>query len=395
MAKGATIDQLVKAGVGTKAGLESLGFKDSPKKITPKKDKPKNLAESVMSKGKTQRLPLSSKVPLKSTLSKSDINKSEALRLKAEGLKLKGQGMKLKGQALAQKGKKQYYKEQYHQNLMDKAIKGQNLTVAENRALYEKLNNKLDSGKKLTDREAKARKATLNTAIKKGREDFTETAITVATLLATRGRSGVRGQAPKLLSKGKDLISSGVKQLTTKGGRKLIGQGTKELVKKGATSSKKAIGNSSKIERSLGDGMNLLKERVNPSTVRSTSQKLLGNSQKMLKAPAKGLAAPKGSITSRVASKGTKLSEVASKRSASRVAKIDKLNSKINTTNKAARKMRLQDEVANLSKKGTQRLKNTYKANKAKNAKPKPGDQLKFDFRKGGKISYGRSSKKK
>jgi hypothetical protein len=421
MAKGATIDQLVKDKVGTKAGLEGLGFKDAAKtNITVKTKKsttlPKNnVLSSVGRKGLANTastpLPKNSKVPLKNATPKKGSNAEEALRLKAEGMKLKGQGMKLKGQgmklkgqALATKGKKSYYKEQYHQNLIDKAIKGQSITDAENKALYEKLNNKLDSGKKLTDREAMARKATLGTAVKKGREDFTGVALTVGTILATRGRSAgpqaLKSQAPKLLSKGKNLISSGAKQLTTKGSQKALGEGVKSVAKTGSKALKP-----DKIfkpaTKALNPGQKMLGRTINVSgrTVSSGSQKALNSGQKLLNNGQTKLNAgqkllQQGSKVSK--STAAKVNQVAKNKSLARNTRNAKLEAGIKTDNKVARSMRLKDEKANLVKKGIQRVKTSVKNAKVRNAKPKPGDQLKLDLKRGGgKFSYGRNSKKK
>lgn len=403
MAKGATIDQLVKEKIGTKAGLEGLGLKDATKVTVNVKTKksttlPKNnVLSSVGRKGLANTastpLPKNSKVPLKNATPKKGSNAAEALRLKAEGMKLKGQGMKLKGQALATKGKKSYYKEQYHQNLMDKAIKGQSITGAENKALYEKLNNKLDSGKKLTDREAMARKATLGTAIKKGREDFTDVAVTAGMLLATRGRSAgpqaLKSQAPKLISKGKDLVSAGVKQLTTKGSQKALGEGIKSVAKTGSKALKP-----DKIfkpaTKALNSGQKMLGRTINVSgrTVSSGSQKALNSGQKLLNNGQTKLNAgqkflQQGSKVSK--STAAKVNKVAKSRSLARNTRNAKLESGIKTNNKVARSMRLKDETANLVKKGTQRVKTSVKNSKIKNAKPKPGDQLKLNLRGGGK----------
>lgn len=388
MAKGATIDQLVKEKIGTKAGLEGLGLKDAAKVTVTVKTKksttlPKNnVLSSVGRKGLANTastpLPKNSKVPLKNEAPKKGSNAAEALRLKSEGMKLKGQGMKLKGQALATKGKKSYYKEQYHQNLMDKAIKGQSLTGAENKALYEKLNNKLDSGKKLTDREAMARKATLGTAIKKGREDFTDVAVTAGMLLATRGRSAgpqaLKSQAPKLLGKGKNLISSGLKQLGKTGSKALKPDKIIKPTTKALNSGQKMLGRTINVSgRTVSSGS---------QKALNSGQKLLNNGQTKLNAGQKLL--QQGSKASK--STAAKVNQVAKNRSLTRNTRNAKVEAGIKTDNKVARAMRLKDETTNLVKKGTLKVKTSVKNSKIKNAKPKPGDQLKLDFkRKGGK----------
>lgn len=164
MSKGATLDQLVKEGIGTKSGLEGLGFKDAVK-ASPIKSKKKsitlpknNVLSSVGRKGlvntgstplpKNSRVPLANKnttitrtkkssitlpknnvlsavgrkgqeytgstplpknsrVPLANKDTKKVGTRGEGLKLKGKGMKLKGEGMKLKGQALLAKGKKQ------------------------------------------------------------------------------------------------------------------------------------------------------------------------------------------------------------------------------------------------------------------------------------------------
>lgn len=131
IAKGKTVDDLVKSRFGTKEGLAALGIVDKPvqvKKSTPNKVKsgtesklnverkngtttmtrttkrttvvPKNaIASRVASQGVTEKLPSSSKVPLK--------NNTKPSNTAADKLKQKGLQMKKEGQALAAKGKKQ------------------------------------------------------------------------------------------------------------------------------------------------------------------------------------------------------------------------------------------------------------------------------------------------
>ena len=116
-------------------------------------------------------------------------------------------------------------------------------------------------------------------------------------------------------------------------------------------------------------------------TINTTGRTVSSNSQKALNAGQKAL--QQGSKTSK--SGASKVSQVAKNRSLVRNTRNAKLEAGIKTNNKVARSMRLKDETANLVKKGTQRVKTSVKNSKIKNAKPKPGDQLKLNLRRGGK----------
>lgn len=99
MDKGKSVDELVKLGYGTKQGLTNLGLTAPKKPAAPKPTAPKKA---------TATKPTTPKKPTASDL------KKEGQRLKAEGMKQKGIGMAIKGKALRNKAiDKTLYEEKY------------------------------------------------------------------------------------------------------------------------------------------------------------------------------------------------------------------------------------------------------------------------------------------
>ena len=343
MAKGATIDQLVKDKVGTKAGLEGLGLKDTPakqnktKKAEPNKStSPAKLLAAFKKQAVASKLPLSSKVPLKNGKMTSEDKK----RL----------------------GKQQ-------------ASYGKHLKQS-----YIRKKNDLDREK----------------AWKQLEENFEETRIRPTDLIPGF-RMVKQGQKIIKVAKVADkILPTAKKFLGSSSGKKLIGEGIKNVVKTGSKALKpdKIIKPTTKA---LNSGQKMLGRTINVSgrTVSSGSQKALNSGQKLLQQGQTKLnpgqiklnqgqkLLQQGSKASK--STAAKVNQVAKNRSLTRNTRNAKVEAGIKTNNKVARSMRLKDETANLVKKGTQKVKTSVKNSKIKNAKPKPGDQLKLNLRGGGK----------
>lgn len=389
IAKGKTVDDLVKSRFGTKEGLKALGISDTPKKAAPTKVKsgtqsklkverkdgtttmtrttkrttvvPKNaIASRVAMQGVTEKLPSSSKVPLKNNAKKGNPTASD---LKQKGLQIKkeGQALKQKGAALKEKsGDKQYWKSKYYQNLVGKAASGQSLTTKERDLVWDKTTKKQDYGQKISDKESQARNKILKGATKKGKELFTDAAFTTASVVAP------------------GIIGKGIKALRAAKAAKVL---KIDKIIKPITKA---------IPRSTNAGKTI---KVNGRTVSEGSQKLLGNGQKALgngqkmlgntkglPAPKKGLPAPKLSAKSNL-----KLSSVAKGRAAARTNTANKIEKSIKTTNPVARSMARATKYDKLVKTGSKKITAAANRVKAKNYKPKPGDQLKLNLRKGGR----------
>jgi len=364
IAKGKTVDDLVKSRFGTKEGLAALGIKDNVKPKTPAKSKsgtktqlkverkngtttmtrttkrttvvPKNtIASSVARQGVTEKLPLSSKVPLKNG-------------------KMTSEDKKRLGKQQASYGK--HLKE-----------------------IYIRKQNDLDRKK----------------ALKQLKENFEETRIRPTDLIP--GFRMVK-QGQKIIKAAKvadKILPTAKKFLGSSSGKKLIGEGIKSVVKTGSKALKpdkifKPI--TKAIPRSTNAGKTI---KVNGRTVSEGSQKLLGNGQKMLgntkglPAPKKGLPVPKSSSNLKAGS-AVKARE---NRIISRNNKSAKIESSIKTNNPVSRSMVRTRKTNELVKQGKQKI--VKGAKSMKNSKPKPGDQLKLNLRKGGKVSTMRRGGKK
>ena len=402
MAKGATIDQLVKEKIGTKAGLEGLGLKDAAKAIVTVKTKksitlPKNnVLSSVGRKGLANTastpLPKNSKVPLKNATPKKGSNAAEALRLK-------GEGMKLKGKALATKGKKSYYKEQWNDNLLNKSATNKKLTSKEQSYIVRKYGHEnlggfagASANDNLTPKQKKAYDKVRQAQLEKAKPEMRKALEESVMMMTPRGiaKQVVKKGGEFLFTEGaKKLIGQSSKQLATKGSQKALGEGIKSVAKTGSKALKpdKIIKPTTKA---LNSGQKMLGRTINVSgrTVSSGSQKALNSGQKLLNNGQTKLNAgqkllQQGSKASK--STAAKINQVAKNRALTRNTRNAKVEAGIKTNNKVARSMRLKDETANLVKKGTQKVKTSVKTLKIKNAKPKPGDQLKLNLRRGGK----------
>lgn len=340
---GMSIDELVRKGYGTKKGLTDLGL------------------------GKY----------------------SEGLDLKK-----KGQAKKAEGLALKNKAKNTDYKKQWNDDLLNKAASNKKLTSKEITYVRQKYGKDTDwrgIKKGGTSKEKLAYKNAGKQQLEKLKPEMRETLEGAVQMMTPRG----------IIKKGVEKLG----QYTFKEGAKnLIGQGKKQIATKGSKVLKvdKIIKPSTKqIPRSTNAGKTI---KVNGRTVSEGSQKLLGNGQKMLgngqkmlgntkglPAPKKGLPAPK--ISSKISKEN--LVKARTNRVVARNNKSAKIEASIKTNNPVARNMARTTKYEQAAKKGSAKIKQTLKNNKAKNAKPKPGDQLKLNLRKGGKVTTMRKVGKK
>jgi hypothetical protein len=301
-------------------------------------------------------------------------------------LKKKGQAKKAEGLALKNKAKNTDYKKQWNDNLLSKAASNKKLTTKESTYIRQKYGKDTDwrgIKKGGTSKEKLAYKNAGNQQLEKAKPEMRETLEGAVQMMTPRGiiKKGVEKLGQYTLKEGaKKLIGQGTKQIATKGSDKLV------KVSKALKPDKILKPIKKTIPRSTNAGKTI---KVDGRTVSEGSQKLLGNGQKMLgntkglPAPKKGLPVPKGG--SKVAKET--LVKARANRIVARSNKSAKIESSIKTNNPVARNMAKNTKYEEMAKKGSAKIKQTLKNNKAKNAKPKPGDQLKLNLRKGGKVT--------
>lgn len=486
MANGATIDQLVKDKVGTKAGLQSLGLKDAPAKAKPSASKPKaNSPKSSLPKlkensaiPKLKENPAIPKLITNSSLDnvKDAINKNKASKKSkpdyvgktnsytnkkgtktSERLTMTGGKPTLTRTTITKAGDKTVYVksgDKMYLKTSDGKVKNlqkakvSNFDKVQTAKAIAKGNQKKEiatgaassvddfwtlpiggavktvgaigaglvarslikkTGKKIaTDLANKVVKSTASGLLKNSATSTMGAQMSKQAFLNYIKQGGSKATQQKLKQMGvnaagntakltkETLGKEFAKNVSSKGSQKLLGEGTKSVIKTGSSKgSQKLLGEGTKsvvktgsktlkpdriirkTTKALNPGQKMLTRTINTTgrTVSSNSQKALNAGQKALQ---QGSKASKSGVS--------KVNQVAKNRSLVRNTRNAKLESGIKTNNKVARSMRLKDETASLAKKGTQRIKTSVKNSKLKNAKPKPGDQLKLDFkRKGGK----------
>jgi hypothetical protein len=394
MDKGKSVDELVKLGYGTKQGLTNLGL-TTPKKVTaPKKaTAPKKVTAP---KKATATKPTTPKKPTASDL------KKEGQRLKAEGMKQKGIGMAIKGKGLRNKaiaetryikigtsqdpittklreiskGKKQTKEVKY---LPNKSV----LTETEKKAIAKykaspkyKKSLKVDSKKFSSDELAKSNYG--NNIVGDLISGPVKGAVAAGVGLyglykGIKGIKSLKGAAAKLVKKSATEATEAVAKSKKSSlkfnanrlqARSKVNKAQKEglegltkikdVVKNSATKTKDVVKNSAlkpdrilkPIKRAIPRSTNAGKTiKAKGRTVSEGSQKLLGNGQKMLGNGQKMLGSGQKMLGS-----GQKM-------------------------------------LGNT--KGLPAPKKGLSLSKFRNVKPKPkpGEQLKFNFRKGGKIT--------
>ncbi len=370
---GKSVDQLVKEGYGTKKGLSDLGL------------------------GKY----------------------SEGLDLKK-----KGQAKKAEGLALKNKAKNTDYKKQWNENLLNKAATNKNLTRKESTYIRQKYKGNTNIlGKKTdgTSKEKLAYKNAGNQQFEKVKPEMRENLEIAVSMTNPRGiaKQAVKKGGEFLLTEGaKKLIGQGSKQIASKGSQKLLGEGAKNVAKTGSKALKP-----DKIIKPTTKALNSGKKitiNVSGRTVSSGSQKALNSGQKLLGEGAKNVAKTGSKAlkpdkiikpTTKALNSGQKMlgrtinvsGRTVSSGSQKALNSGQKLLNNGQTKLNASQKLLQQGSKVSKSTaakvnqvaKNKSLARNTKNA-KVRNAKPKPGDQLKLDLKRGGgKFSYGRNSKKK
>ncbi len=263
ISKGATIEQLVKDKVGTKAGLESLGL------------------------GKYAR---------------------------GEKMKKEGQALKIKGDRLKELAKNTDYKKLWNDKLMDKAAKGGNLTKNERGILTKKLSKQtwigggLSPKKGLSQKETKAYKNAVGQMFEKDAKPQIKSDLENLSYITPAGAA--RKGAQFLLTEGaKRLLKDGSKALVKSGSKALAKEGSKSLVKSGSqkllnSGSQKLLNSGSK--KLLNSGSQKLLNSGTKKLLNSGSQKLLNQGIKKGKEVAKKVVSQGVKKGKEVAKKTTK-----------------------------------------------------------------------------------------
>jgi hypothetical protein len=176
-------------------------------------------------------------------------------------------------------------------------------------------------------------------------------------------------ESNKNAKKVSEWMKSGTKKPSATN-KSVVSKNSNSAINKGTKSATESNKNAKKVSEWMKSGTK------KPSATNKSAEldKMLANAEK-------GATNTKNTISK---TKGAKGSAAAKSRSAARNKVNERISSSIKTNNPVAAKMAKTNKMNDLAKKGSQKIGRGYKNIKA--SKPKPGQQLKLNFRKGGKI---------